>query len=330
MEENIGRYYPDDRRRAIEVAAAWVIVVAVVLDALFLGVVAWTAWKVERESRRVFAELSAEGQSCKQSLATGAPVRYENPFWKVSFELPSGYYATEQFVDSDKTVELRVARRPSAEDAASSNALYDTSVRVRIGKANGFSRYYAKPYSEYGSYRRFTAVGRAAIGYTDPEGAADSVQVIHIDDTRNDREVTVIYTAVEEGAEALAFDIIDTMRLVPREAQEVVLKPGWKIFTQDPMRLQYPEDYRVTTPTVGQVFVTGKGGRIEISSSYDLGSSGKRGASVPSNGDGGTPDEFFLLQYGVRLRVAFYYANDATSYDRSVLKEIGATIGLKE
>ena len=329
MAENNGRYYQFDQPRSFEVASAWVITVLVVVYFLFLGFVAWNSWRVDKESKRVFALLESSAQACTVTSLAGAAVRYENPMWKTSFELPAGHFGVERIV-SDKDVEVRVAQRPGPDDDAAVNALYDTTVRVRIGKATGFSRYYAKPFSEYGGYRRFTAVGRAAIGYTDPEGAADSVQVIHIDDTRNDREITVTYTAIVDGAETLAFSIIDTMRLAPLERQEVAVKPGWKVFSQDPMRLQYPEDYRVTTPTPGRVVVTGRGGRIEILSAFDLGESCRRGAMSMSNGDGGTPDEFFLLQYGVNLRVAFYYSNDGTTYDRSILKEIGSTISLEQ
>ena len=330
MVQNEERYYDVRQPRSYQDVAAWVIVILVAIDFAFLGTVAWNAWNVQKESKRVFALLEGSAQSCRATVEAGVPVRYENARWKTSFELPAGHFASEQAMDPAAGVEVRVSRRPDAEDAASTNALYDTSVRVRIGKATGFSRYYAKPYSEYGGYRRFTAVGRAAIGYTDPAGAADSVQVILIDDTRNDREIAVTYTAVVEGAETLAFGIIDSMRLAPMEKQETVVKPGWKLFAQDPLRLQYPEDYRVSTPFPGRVNVQGKGGRIEIASAYDLGESGRRGAMTSSNGDGGTPDEFFLLQYGVSLRVAFFYASDASAYDRSVLKEIGSTITLNE
>ncbi|HJV32494.1 MAG TPA: hypothetical protein VJ694_00535 [Patescibacteria group bacterium] len=330
MAENEGRFYQFDRPRTIETVMAWVIIAVVAIDFVFLGLVAWNAWKVETESRRVFATLSASSQSCRAAIESTAATRYESAPWKTSFELPPGHFANERLVSNDGDVELRVAKRPGTEDPASLNALYDTTVSVRIGHATGFSRYYSKPYTEYGGYRRFTAVGRSAIGYTDPAGAADSVQVILIDDARNDREITVTYTAVVEGAETLAFGIIDSMRLAPMEKQEVAVKPGWKIFSQDPLRFQYPEDYRVTTPFSGRVTVQGKGGRIEILSAYDLGETGRRGGTMPSNGDGGTPDEFFLLQYGVNLRVAFYYAADAAAYDRSVLKEIGATISLNQ
>ena len=330
MAENNPNVYQFDRPRSFETAAAWVITILVVVDFLFLGFVAWNSWRTDTESKRVFALLEASAESCKQPSVSGVPVRYENARWKTSFELPAGDFASERVVTADGDVEIRVSQRPASDDAASVNALYDTAVRVHIGASTGFSRYYAKPYSEYGGYRRFTAVGRAAIGYTDPEGAADSVQVIRIDDNRNDREVTVTYTAVVDGAESLAFGILDTMRLAPLEHQEITVKPGWKIFSQSPLRLQYPEDYRVTTPIPGRVVVQGKGGRIEILSAYDLGESGRRGAMSMSNGDGGTPDEFFLLEYGVTQRVGFYYANDATAYDRSVLKDIGATISLDE
>jgi len=329
MTEIDARYGQFDRPRYDSIAA-WVIVFAVVFDVVFLGFVAWNAWTVEKESRRVFALLEASAQACRATIEASVPVRYDNARWKTSFELPAGNFAVERTVSDDDAVEVRVARRPDAEDLASTNALYDTTVRVRIGPSSGFSRYYAKPFTEYGGYRRFTAVGRAAIGYTDPEGAADSVQVILIDDARNDREIAVIYTAIVDGAETLAFGIIDTMRLAPMERQEIVVKPGWKIFDQDPLRLQYPEDYRVNTPIPGRVIVDGKGGRIEITSAYDLDEAGRRGAMSASNGDGGTPDEFFLLQYGVSLRVAFFYDNDATTYDRSILKEIGSTISLTE
>jgi hypothetical protein len=330
MAQNPGQYYRFEQPRSAEAVAAWTIAILVVIDFLFLGVVAWKAWTVEKESRRVFALLEASADACVQTSANGAPVRYDNDRWKTSFELPAGHLALENFISDEHDVEVRVGKRPAADDAATPNTLYDTSVRVRIGKATGFSRYYAKPYSDYGGYRRFTAVGRAAIGYTDPAGAADSVQVILIDDTRFDREIAITYTAIQEGAENLAFDIIDTMRLAPLERQEVVAKPGWKIFSQTPLRFQYPEDYRVSTPFPGRVEVIGRGGRLEIVSAYNIGESGARGATTLSNGDGGTPDEFFLLQYGVNLRVAFFYAADATAYDRSILKEIGATITLDE
>lgn len=329
MAEPSPNYYQFNRPHRLEAAAAWTITVLVVIDFLFLGFVAWNAWRVDQESKRVFALLEASAQACRENVAVGASVRYENARWKTSFELPAGHFASER-VASDGSVDVIVARRPDAEDAASVNALYDTTVQVRIGPTPGFSRYYSKPYTDYGGYRRFTAVGRAAIGYTDPAGAADAVQVIHIDDARNGREVVITYTAIVEGAETLALRIIDTMRLAPLERQEVSVKPGWKIFSQAPLRLQYPEDYRVTTPFPGRVVVTGRGGRIEILSAYDLSETGGRGALVPSNGDGGTPDEFFLLEYGVDLRVGYHYANDATEYDRSILKEIGATIGLDE
>lgn len=330
MAENEGRYYQSDSPRNAEAVAAWVIVFAVVIDVVFLGFVAWNAWNVEKESRRVFALLEASAQACRATVEANVPVRYDNAPWKTSFELPGGHFGVERIVSDSDEVEVRVARRPDAEDLATPNTLYDTTVRVRIGNATGFSRYYAKPYSEYGGYRRFTAVGRAAIGYTDPEGAADSVQVIHIDDTRNGREIIVTYTAVVEGAETLAFGIIDTMRLAPLERQEVTVKPGWKVFSQTPLSLQYPEDYRVSTPFPGRVVVQGAGGRIEIMSAYDLDEAGRRGANTTSNGDGGTPDEFFLLQYGVDLRVAFFYSQEGTAYDRSVLKEIGSTVTLDE
>ena len=330
MTETNGRFEQFNPPRSIEAIAAWVIVAIVAVDFLFLGLVAWNAWKVETESRRVFAELEASTQTCRATIEASVPVRYENARWKTSFELPAGHFASERIVSEGGDVVVSVARRPDAEDLASLNALYDTTVSVRVGKATGFSRYYAKPYSEYGGYRRFTAVGRAAIAFTDPKGAADSVQVVLIDDSRNDREIVVTYTAIVEGAETLALDIIDTMRLAPLERQEAVVKPGWKIYSQDPLRFQYPEDYRVTAPFAGRVVVDGKGGRIEISSAYDLGESGRRGAVSMSNGDGGTPDEFFLLQYGVSMRVAFFYKADAAAYDRSILKEIGATITLSE
>jgi len=330
MAENEDRYYQFDRSRTAEGLAAWVIVFAVVLDVLFLGFVAWNAWTVEKESRRVFALLETSAQACRATIEASVPVRYDNAAWKTSFELPAGHFGVERIVSDDDAVEVRVARRPDAEDPATTNTLYDTSVRVRIGPSEAFSRYYSKPYSDYGGYRRFTAVGRAAIGYTDPEGEADSVQVILIDDSRNGREIAVTYTAIVDGAETLAFGIIDTMRLAPLERQEIAVKPGWKVFTLDPMRLQYPEDYRVTTPSPGRVVVQGRGGRIEIVSAYDLDEAGRRGAVSTSNGDGGTPDEFFLLQYGVNLRVAFYYEGEATAYDRSVLKEIGSTVSLDQ
>ncbi|MEK7545841.1 MAG: hypothetical protein AAB554_02070 [Patescibacteria group bacterium] len=330
MEENNGRFYQFGRSRSLESAAAWTIVVVVVIDFAFLGFVAWNAWRVESESRRVFALLEASARSCRVATEAGVPVRYDNAVWKTSFDLPAGYFAVERVVTSSDDVEIRVARRPDAEAIATANAVYDTSVRVHIGPATGFSRYYAKPFPQYGGYRRFTAVGRAAIGYTDPAGEIDSVQVIHVDDGRNDREITVTYTAVVDGAETLALGIIDTMRLAPRERQEIAIKPGWKLFTQSPLRLQYPEDYRVTTPFAGRVNVTGKGGRIEILSAFNLGETGRRGAVTMSNGDGGTSDEFFLLQYGVNLRVAFYYDPAATAYDRSVLKDIGGSISLDE
>jgi len=330
MAENNGRYYQFNPPRSIEAVAAWVIVVIVAVDFMFLGLVVWNAWKVETESRRVFAVLEASTQSCRASIEASVPVRYENARWKASFELPAGHFASERIVSDKGEVEVSVARRPDAEDLAASNALYDTTVSVRIGASTGFSRYYAKPYSEYGGYRRFTAVGRAAIAYTDPKGAADSVQVILIDDSRNDREIAVAYTAIVEGSETLAFDIIDTMRLAPLERQEAVVKPGWRIYGQNPLRLQYPEDYRVTAPFPGRVIIEGKGGRIEITSAYDLGESGRRGALSTSNGEGGTPDEYFLLQYGVSMRVAFFYKADAAAYDRSILKEIGATVSLSE
>lgn len=329
MAENNGNYYQFNQPRTFEVASAWVITIIVVIDFLFLGFVAVNAWKVDKESKRVFALLEASALACRETVAAGVSVRYDNARWKTSFELPAGHFGAERIISED-AVEVAVARRPDPEDVATVNALYDTTVRVRIGKATGFSRYYSKPYSEYGGYRRFTAVGRAAIGYTDPAGEADSVQVIHVDDSRNDREITVTYTAIVDGAETLAFSILDTMRLAALERAEIAVKPGWKVFSQSPLRLQYPEDYRVSTPTPGRVVVTGRGGRIEILSAYDLGESGRRGAMSMSNGDGGTPDEFFLLEYGVDLRVGFYHSNDATEYDRSILKEIGATVSLDE
>ncbi|GEM_PF-2352962 len=330
MAQNETGYYRFENPRSAEAVAAWIIVVLVAVDFLFLATVAWNAWTVQKESRRVFEALEASALASQASVEAGMPVRYDNARWKTSFELPAGHFGVERFVSDEGDVEIAVSRRPDASDGATFNALYDTSVRVRVGKATGFSRYYAKPYSDYGGYRRFTAVGRAAIGYTDPAGAADSVQVILIDDTRFDREIQVVYTAIVEGAESLAFGIIDSMRLAPLERQEVVVKPGWKIFAQAPLRLQYPEDYRVTTPFPGRVVVQGRGGRLEILSVYNLGEGGARGATVPSSGDGNTPDEFFLLQYGVSLRVAFYYDRSASDYDRSVLKEIGATITLDE
>lgn len=328
MAENDAQIYGFDRPRVAESIAAWVIVFGVVVDVLFVGFVAWTAWNVDKESRRVFALLEASVQTGRTEVVTSVPQRYENAAWKTSFELPAGTFAVEEA--DGESVTVRAARKPDAESSAASNALYDTAARVRIGPATGFSRYYSKPYTEYGGYRRFTAVGRSAIGYTDPEGAAESVQVILIDDTRNGREIAVTYTAIVEGAETLAFGIIDSMRLAPLEQQEIAVKPGWKIFSVAPMRLQYPEDYRVTTPSPGRVVVQGRGGRIEIISSYDLDEAGRRGAVSTSNGDGGTPDEFFLMQYGVNLRVAFYYDAEAPAYDRSVLKEIGSTVSLDE
>jgi hypothetical protein len=321
-------YYQFESPRFAETAVAWIVVAVVVIDAVVFGFLAWNGWKTAKESRRVFALLEASAGACRADEAAGAASRYEHAAWKVSFELPAGHFASETVLSQDDDVELRVSRRPAAGDEAAANVLYDTSVRVTIGPERGFSRYYARPFSGYSGYRRFTAVGRAAVGYTDPQGEADSVQVIAIDDTRNGREIVVTYTAIEEGAEALALGIIETMRLAVRERQEVAVKPGWKIFSQDPLRFQYPEDYRVTTPNVGRIEISGAGGRIEISSAYDIDETGRRtslGAAAT-----GAPDDLFLLQYGVDLRVSFYYAPNATEYDRSVLKDIGGTISLNK
>ena len=52
MADNSQNYYRFDRPRSFEVAAAWVITVLVVIDFLFLGFVAWNAWRVDKESER--------------------------------------------------------------------------------------------------------------------------------------------------------------------------------------------------------------------------------------------------------------------------------------
>lgn len=320
-------YYQFESPRFAETAVAWIVVAVVVIDAVIFGFLAWNGWRTAKESERVFALLEASAGACRVDASAGAPSRYEHAAWKVSFELPAGHFASETVLSPDDDVELRISRRPTAGEKASANALYDTTVRVTIGPERGFSRYYARPYSGYGGYRRFTAVGRAAVGYTDPKGEADSVQVIAIDDARNGREIVVTYAAIEEGAETLALRIIETLRLAVRERQEVVVKPGWKIFSQDPLRFQYPEDYRVTMPNVGRIEIAGAGGRIEIASAYDIDETGRRTSVRAANG---APDDLFLLQYGVDLRVSFYYAPNASAYDRSVLKDIGGTITLNK
>src|SRR5690349_11980508 len=149
MAETDVRDYRFEQPRNLEAAAAWIVVFAVVIDVVFLGFVAWNAWTVEKESRRVFALLDASAQACHATLEASVPVRYDNARWKTSFELPGGHFAAESVVSDDDAVEVRVSRRPDAEALASTNALYDTTVRVRIGPSTGFSRYYAKPYTEY-------------------------------------------------------------------------------------------------------------------------------------------------------------------------------------
>lgn len=323
-------YFPTESKFT-ERAASWVLVILVVLDVTFFGLIAWNSWRVAQESRTTFAKLlEDQGGVCHNTEAAGVPVRYEQSDWKVSFELPSGYRASSEVVDAEGTVDLRIVRKPDASTAASPNALLSTSVHVRIGPASGFSRYYTKPFTAYDGYRRFTAVGRPSVGWTDPEGAYDAVQVIKVDDTRYDREIGITYAAVEENAETLAQDILKSMRLAAREQQGQVVKPGWKVFTLDPIRFQYPEDYKVTTPFQGRISVQGKGGRIEIQSAYDLNGTGGQGLHSFTTGGDGVPSEFFDIQYGVDLRVSFYYDAAATSYDRSVLKDIGSTISLSK
>jgi len=319
------RYEPVGPSRSSD-AAAWAIVVLVLLDVGLLGYIAWNSWNVARESEATFAGMGL-GNAVAGATESGLPVRYEDADWNVSFDLPAGTVASAERLSAAGDVELRIDRKP-IQGAASPNALVDTGVRVRIGPAAGFSRYYARPYTEYAGFHRLMAVGRPAAAWIDPAGASDAEQVIVIDDSRYGREVSVIYKGVVADAQSLATGILDSMRLTVR-TQEAVVKSGWKIFTQEPIRFQYPEDYRVTTPTPGRIEVDGKGGRLEIRTAYDVGQNARPGA-LPGSGTGapGMPDEFFDLQYAVDMRVEFYYAADAKDYDRSVLKEIGSTVGL--
>lgn len=322
------RYAPIGQPRVGEMVTAWTIVVLFVADVALLGYVAWSAWNVSRASEATFALLREQGKTaCVAASATGAPMRYENADWNVSFELPPGFTASEERLSDAGDVDLRISRTPAQGTRASANTTLDTGVRVRIGPATGFDKYYSRPYTEYAAYHRFTAVGRPAAGWTDPADAAENQQVIVIDDSRYDREVTVIYKGVVADAESLAKNIMDSMRLTAREQQKIVVKPGWKVFSQDPVRFQYPEDYRVTAPVPGRLEIQGKGGRIVIFSAYSVGQNARPSTNLGATGAGqGNPDEFFDLQYGVDMRVQFYYASDATSYDRSVLKDISSTI----
>lgn len=312
-----------------QTAAAWLIVLLFAIDAAFLGYIAWNAWDIKRESQDTFARLDLRHKAA-QAISTdaGMPVRYNNADWDVSFELPSGFSVNEERLSAAGDVELRISRRPAQDVRASTNTLLDTGVRVRIAAASGFGRYYSRPYTEYGSFRRFIAVGRPAAGWSDPDGLAEARQIILIDDGRNDREVSVIYKGMVVDAESLALGILNSMRLSDRAHQPTV-KSGWKVFSQDMIHFQYPEDYRVSTPTPGRIEVDGKGGRLEIQTAYDIEQTSRPGALIGiGSGTRGAPNEYFDLQYGVDVRVGFFYGVDAKPYDRAVLKDISATVML--
>ena len=104
-------------------------------------------------------------------------------------------------------------------------------------------------------------------------------------------------------------------------------KPAWKIFSQYPLRLEYPEDYRVSAPMPGRIEVTGAGGRLEIQSAYQAAQDCRAGVSSTQSG---AADGSYDLKYAVDMRVQLFYAADAKSYDRSILKDISATVALSK
>lgn len=324
------RFYQPRRHDVREVALAWLMIAVVCADVVIFGIVGLNAYFVRKESQEVFALLRLQAGECRANYAPYGPTRYDQTAWKISFELPGGYVATEERLSDDGDVEFRVARRPETVDPLATLSIFpDTSVRLWIGQPTGFSRYLTRPFTTYGGYRRFTAVGRSAVTYADPERGLQAGQVIVIDDTRNEREIRISYSPLMENAEPLAYDIMKSLRLAPRENLAAVVKPGWKVFSQEPIRFQYPEDYRVETPILGKVIVKGAGGRIELTFAADLDESGRRKlATTPSDTSTGGPDEYFDLQYDVDVRASFYYGTGSSAYDRGILKEIASTIAL--
>lgn len=319
---------PRDGNRA-QAVIAWAAVVVLLADAVVFAVVLMNSYRVAKESSEVFTQLALSGGECRRAVDAG-PVRYEHQGWKASFEIPDGHVGVERLVDAEtKAVEVAIAQRRDPAAAQATGAYADTSVRVRVGPATGFARYLTKPYADYGGYRRFTAAARAAVTYADPARENDGIQVIVVDDTRNGREISLEYSGLLENAEPMAYDILKTLRLSPRDETEIVVKPGWRVFSQEPVRFQYPDDYRVETPMVGRINVKGKGGRLEIAFAYGIDQSGRRRLTgAPPDAASGGPSEYFDLQYDVDVRVAFYYAGDSTAYDRGILKEIASTISL--
>lgn len=323
------RFIPPQRGDRLQAIIAWAAVVVLLADVVVFAVVLMSSYRVAKESSDVFTRLAAMGGECRQVVDAG-PTRYEHQGWKASFEIPAGHVGVERVVDSEtKAVEVIIAQRRDPAAAQAIGAHADTSVRVRIGPSTGFVRYLTKPYTDYGGYRRFTAAARAAVTYADPDREIDGIQVIVVDDTRNGREIRLEYSGLLENAEPMAYDILKTLRLSPRDETEAVVKPGWRVFSQEPIRFQYPDDYRVETPVVGRINVKGRGGRLEVTFAYSIDQSGRRRLTgAPPDAASGGPSEYFDLQYDVDVRVAFYYAGDSTAYDRGILKEIASTISL--
>ncbi len=299
----------------------WLFFIFIAADAAVIGLVAYDNYQLSRQNG--LSLLPAVSVTAKNEQAN-APVRYNNDLWKAAFDLPPGYAVAERTLSAAGDVEVRVLK------STGPGAYADTSVAVWIGKDAGFSRYYVKPYTEYGDYRRLVAVGRPAVSYDDPSRALDAVVVTAIDDSRNGREVRVEYSAIQADAESTANALIKTLKLGLLQQAQILQKEGWKTYISENFRFQYPEDYRVTKGLNGVITVQGAGGKIEIWPNQSPISTGvSRAAIGAQNVNRPLPDDFFDLNYEVDLRVNLFYAS-ADAYQRSVIKDISKTISLNQ
>lgn len=328
--EETARYFPPKREGLTDAVMAWIVMVTVVVDVVVFGILLWNSYATARKHRETLELLARLGPGeCRVQEDITAPSVFTHKTWLFSFELPGGHAAVEELEPKDGSVLLRIVR--SGDPGTPKNTLGDTAVRVWVGPASGFSKYFAKPYTAYAGYRRLSAVGRQAVGYGDPEGEYAAWQVVAIDDARNDREIRVSWSGIREDAEIIANGIIRTMRLAAREQKELVYKPGWKTYVEEPLRFQYPEDYVVERVFAKKVVVKGRGGRLEIASAFEVDETGRRRTgNLLENLDQQLPDDFFDLTYDVNVRIGYYYAQGASDYDKSILREIAGTITLNK
>jgi len=320
-------YYIPRKQLLSEPALWWILGVFIVIASAVFIIVGIDAYRLASQNKEfVLSGIPIDRGDGGGAAPRTQPLVYNNEFWKVSFEIPPDYALTERVVSEDEETEASIQRRVEQDIYA------DTTVRIWVGNDTGFNRYLLKPYTTYGGYRRITAVARRAVMYSDPSEEGSGIQVIAVDDSRNGREIRAYFSALHEGAESLALNLLQSMRLLARERGEDVLhKDGWRSFVHEPVRFQYPEDYSAERRADGTIVVRGAGGRIEIEPILDvLGSqTATRTFAGRTGGDQRIPDDFFDLRYDVTLRVKIFYAG-TDDYQKTVLQDISRTISLKD